>query len=282
MLDLESVRLFVLVVDLGNLTRAAEAAGTVQPVVSQRLRALETAVGRKLLERTPRFVRLTPEGTVFLEKARTLLAAHDDATVFADAPAAKFALGVSDHATGASLEQVMRVVRSCLPSQAVIEVRLGMSQHIRGLYDAGDLDVAIVRRENSGPNGETLGRDPLGWRAADDFGLPAGLPIPLVTLGPPCGVRAAAIRQLEQIGHQWRQVFIGGSCASLLAAVNAGLGIAPMGAIASGRLPDRGPSLGLPPLPASEILLLARAGSPMIASATRGLVRAMRAILRGS
>jgi DNA-binding transcriptional LysR family regulator len=33
-LDLESVRLFVLAAEFGNLTRAAEAAGTVQPVVS--------------------------------------------------------------------------------------------------------------------------------------------------------------------------------------------------------------------------------------------------------
>ena len=279
MLDLESVPLFVLVVDLGNLTRAAEAAGTVQPVVSQRLRSLEAAVGRKLLERTPRFVRLTPDGTVFLLKARALLAAHDDAALFVDAPAAKLSLGASDHATGVSLEQVMRVVRSCLPSQAVIEVRLGMSQHIRGLFDAGHLDVAIIRRESGGPEGETLGRDPLGWRAADDFALAAGQPIPLATLGPPCGVRAAAIRQLDQIGRQWREVFIGGSCAALLAAVNAGLGIAPMGAVASGRLPDRGPALGLPLLPTSEIVMFARAGSPAIASATRGVDRAMRAIL---
>lgn len=65
MLDLESVRLFVLVVDLGSLTRAAEAAGTVQPVVSQRLKALEAALGRKVLERTPRFVRLTQDGAIF-------------------------------------------------------------------------------------------------------------------------------------------------------------------------------------------------------------------------
>jgi DNA-binding transcriptional LysR family regulator len=279
MLDLESVRLFVLVVDLGNLTRAAEAAGTVQPVVSQRLRALEAALGHKLLERTPRFVRLTPQGAVFLAKARTLLAAHDDAAVFADAPAAKFALGISDHATGVSLEQMMRVVRASLPSQAVIEVHLGMSQHIRALFDAGDLDAAIIRREYGGADGELLGRDPLGWRAADDFSLAAGLPVPLATLRPPCGVRAAAIRQLDQIGRQWREIFIGGSCAALLAAVNAGLGIAPMGAVASGRLPDRGPALGLPPLPSSEIALFARAGSPVIASAIRGLERAMRAFL---
>jgi DNA-binding transcriptional LysR family regulator len=252
----------------------------VQPVVSQHLKALEATVGRKLLERTPRFVRLTPDGSVFLAKARTLLAAHDDAAMFADVPAAKLALGVSDHATGVSLEQIMRVVRSSLPSQAVIEVRLGISQHIRGLFDVGELDVAIIRRESVGSDGETLGRDPLGWRAADDFTLAASLPIPLATLGPPCGVRAVAIRQLDQIGRQWREVFIGGSCAALLAAVNAGLGIAPMGAIASGRLTDRGPSLDLPPLPTSEIIMFARAGSPAIGSATRGLERAMRAILR--
>ena len=43
MLDLESVRLFVLALEFGNLTRAAEAAGTVQPAVSARLKALEAA-----------------------------------------------------------------------------------------------------------------------------------------------------------------------------------------------------------------------------------------------
>ncbi|MBP0574619.1 LysR family transcriptional regulator, partial [Mycobacterium tuberculosis] len=66
MLDLESVRLFVLAAEYGNLTRAAEAAGTVQPVVSQRLKALEARLDRKLIDRTPRYVRLTADGAVFL------------------------------------------------------------------------------------------------------------------------------------------------------------------------------------------------------------------------
>jgi DNA-binding transcriptional LysR family regulator len=79
MLDLEDVRLFVLVADHGNLTRAAEAAGTVQPVVSQRIKKLETALGRKLLDRSPRLVRLTAAGTDFLERSRALLIAHDAA-----------------------------------------------------------------------------------------------------------------------------------------------------------------------------------------------------------
>src|SRR5579864_8193590 len=97
MLDLESVRLFVLAAELGNLTRAAEAGGTVQPVVSQRLKSLEATLGRKLLERTPRFVRMTADGVAFLDRARALLAAHDAALAVDDRPAVHIALGVSDH-----------------------------------------------------------------------------------------------------------------------------------------------------------------------------------------
>jgi DNA-binding transcriptional LysR family regulator len=97
MLDLESVRLFVLAADLGNLTRAAEAAGTVQPIVSQRLKALETALGYRLLERSPRYVRLTPRGSLFLDRARPLLSAHDAALNPEDRPAVRIGLGMSDH-----------------------------------------------------------------------------------------------------------------------------------------------------------------------------------------
>ena len=53
MIDLESVRLFILSVELGSLTKAAEAAGTVQPVVSQKLKTLEQRIGRRLIDRTP-------------------------------------------------------------------------------------------------------------------------------------------------------------------------------------------------------------------------------------
>src|SRR4051812_41901074 len=79
MLDLNAVKLFVLTADFGGLTRAAEVAGTVQPVLSQKIKALEAALGRKLLERNPRFVRVTEDGAAFLERARALLAAHDAA-----------------------------------------------------------------------------------------------------------------------------------------------------------------------------------------------------------
>jgi DNA-binding transcriptional LysR family regulator len=164
MLDIQSVRLFVLAVDLGNLTRVAEAAGTVQPAVSQRLKALEAQLGRRLLERSPRFVRTTADGGAFLVHARALLAAHDAALAFASEPAVRFSIGASEHALGVRLEEALRLVRASLPPNAAIAVRMGRSQAIRAAFDEGEFDAAIIRREGGGGDGEVIGTDPLGWR----------------------------------------------------------------------------------------------------------------------
>lgn len=280
MLDLQSVRLFVLAAELGNFSRAAEAAGTVQPVVSQRVRALESALGRRLLERTPRYVRTTADGAAFLAHARALLAAHDAAVCFRDGTPTRFALAASDHAIGASLEAVIKALRATLGPGALLELRLGLSQQMRGLYDAGEVDAVVLRRESGGAEGEVLGHDPLGWRGRAEDGIAAGETLPLVTLGAPCGVRAAAVRELERSGRPWRETFTGGGCAALVAAVQAGLGIAPMGEAASGQLPDVGKRLGLPALPPSEIVLIGRAATPQAAEAIRSVARCLRAALR--
>lgn len=131
MIDLESVRLFILSVELGSLTRAAEAAGTVQPVVSQKLKMLEQRLGRRLIDRSPRHLRLTEDGQVFLPKARELLAKHEDALNFSDEPPLHFALAASDHAIGSRLSAAIRAMRASLPANAVIDVTLGFSRQVK-------------------------------------------------------------------------------------------------------------------------------------------------------
>jgi len=279
MLDLESVRLFLLVSEFGNITRAAEAAGTVQPAVSARLKALEARLGRRLLERTPRFVRLTAEGAAFLPRARALLAAHEEALRPPGAAAVRVALGLSDHAVGIGLPALLRRLRAALPPHAALELRGGLSLPLREAFEAGSLDAAVLRREAGGADGEVLGEDPLGWRGDPGFVPPAGAPLPLALLAPPCGVRAAAERALGAAGLPWREAVRGAGCAVILAGAAAGLGLAPMGRVAAGGAPDLGPALGLPPLPRSEIVLLGRAASPEAAAAIRALAAGMRAAL---
>lgn len=275
MLDLTSIHLFLLVAEFGNLTRAAEAAGTVQPAVSQRLKGLEARLGRRLLERTSRRVRLTAAGEAFLPHARALMAAHDQAMA-GEAAAPRLSLALSEHAVGQRLEGLLHRLGAALPSGTALSVRTGLSLPMRALFDAGLVDAVVIRREGGGAEGELLRRDPLGWRAPVALRLAPGQPLPLATLGAPCGVREAAIRALDAAAIPWVESFVAGGCASLLAGISGGLGVAPMGLAASGEMPDQGPAMGLPALPPSEIVLFARAGTPPLAAGIRALAAGLR------
>src|SRR5215471_11234902 len=78
-LDIEAVQAFVLTADFKSFTRAAEALDTTQSAVSLKIKRLEDGLGRRLLERTPRLVRLSADGNAFLTAARQLIAAHHGA-----------------------------------------------------------------------------------------------------------------------------------------------------------------------------------------------------------
>jgi molybdate transport repressor ModE-like protein len=75
--DLGAFDLLVSVAETGSIGQAARRHGISQPAVSARLRALETALGVTLLERSPRGARLTTSGALVVDWARPALdAAH--------------------------------------------------------------------------------------------------------------------------------------------------------------------------------------------------------------
>lgn len=86
MLDLADVRIFVKVAELASFTRAAEQLRMPKSKASLRLRALEDEVGSRLLQRTTRAVRLTPDGEQFLTRARRLVADADELQSMFEAP----------------------------------------------------------------------------------------------------------------------------------------------------------------------------------------------------
>jgi DNA-binding transcriptional LysR family regulator len=75
---------FVVVAAEGQITRAAEKLHIAQPALSQAVAHLEADLGFQLFARHSRGVTLTAAGEVFLEKARTVLSATDDALLTAE------------------------------------------------------------------------------------------------------------------------------------------------------------------------------------------------------
>lgn len=260
-LDLDAVRAFVLVADLRSFTRAADALDTTQSAVSLKLKRLERHLGKQLLERTPRVVKLSPEGGAFLAAARDLLSAHERALGSLAIERRKLTLGLSEHVADANLPHLLARLNTHDPG-LVLELHMGMSAGLLARFDERQLDAVIVRYERDEPprdDAELLFTEPIVWLGAPDWAPRPDAPLPLALLTAPCSVRAAALRALDGAGVPWTETFIGGGVTAIGAAVAAGLAISPLARrVAPRGLVDIGARLGLPALPDSQVTLHSR------------------------
>ena len=275
-LDVDAVRAFVTVADLRSFTRAAEALGSTQGAISVKLKRLEDKIGQRLVERTPRSVRLSAQGALFLDGARGFLAAHERALAGLTDCRRRFTLGIAAHVAGPELPTLLARLNAHDPG-LTIEVRLDNSRTLLDAFDRGELDAAIVRREDDRRDAEILGPEDFGWFAVPHFEHRQGEPIRLATHAPSCGVRDMATRALDAISIPWIDVFLGGGSSVVTAAVSAGLAIgafpcrlAPPGTV------EVGPRFGLPELPSSEIVL----HSTLTDAKSRGALRTLAAAFR--
>ncbi len=72
-MELRQLRYFVAVAEDGNISRAAKRIFLTQPALSRQIKALEDEVGECLLERQAHSIRLTPAGETLLREGRDLI-----------------------------------------------------------------------------------------------------------------------------------------------------------------------------------------------------------------
>jgi DNA-binding transcriptional LysR family regulator len=255
-LDVAAVRAFTLTAELQSFTRAADVLGTTQSAISLKLRRLEQQLGRRLLERTPRQVRLSAEGLVFLEAARELVAAHDRATAAFEVEPRRLAIGISQQLVGGELPALLRQLKDRDPG-LLIELRIAGTRELMQAYEQGEIDAALVLRPDDGrKRGRAVFAQSFSWFALPGWTPYAGQPLPLATQGESCRIRTMAVRALDKSGIAWTEVFIGKGGAAVGAAAAAGLAVA---LLAKSTAPvatvDVASSLALPPIPDQEVML---------------------------
>ncbi len=277
-IDPDLLRSFVLIAEGGSFTRAANAVGRTQSAVSMQIRRLEETLGQPLLLRGPRGVETTPHGAWLLDRARRLLAMHDEIVTTFRTPAVSgtVRLGTPDDyalrwlpgilARFAEVHPAVEVEVTCAPSNELVQ---------RLADDEIDLTLLSGGNERPGMLGQPLWRAGLRWIGSTQHATHRRSPIPLATAQPRCVWHRAAVKALDEAGLPWRVAYTSTSQAGTLAPALAGLAvtIGLPGPLPSG-LRFLGAEDGMPSLPDFAILLFTGAGSSPVVETLAEAIRA--------
>jgi DNA-binding transcriptional LysR family regulator len=247
MLDPDHLESFLAVAQTRNFTEAGRRLGLQQSTVSQHIRKLEQAAGRRLFARDTHSVLLTADGEAMTGFARSILDANARARAYFEGSQlrGRVRFGASEDFVSSRLPELLRafVRRHALVD---LELTVGLSARLYERLDAGELDLVLAKRRAGDEGGRLVWRDRLAWIGAPGTHVDPAQPMPLILYTPPSLTRAMALEALERDGRPWRIVCSSSSQSGLRAAALAELGIMLQ---ARGLIPD-----GLVEMPASARL----------------------------
>jgi DNA-binding transcriptional LysR family regulator len=258
MLDFELLRTFVFIAETGSLSRAATCVHRTQSAVSMQVRRIEEIVGKPLLERGSRGVRLTSAGERVVRHARKLLQLHDEAMseLIGEDLSGLTRFGLADDYAEAFLPPLIGAFAARYP-RIGIEVSCLPTPELRRSIKGGQLDLAILTLAPTGRE-RVLRRERLVWVGAMNGPAQFAEPLPLALSHRDAFDRRAALRALENAGQDYRIAYESGSSAGLIAVVRSGLAVAVLARCSVPKdLRILAETSGLPSLPSVDLVLAA-------------------------
>ncbi|WP_152052535.1 LysR family transcriptional regulator [Tautonia marina] len=143
-MDIVQLRSFLKIADLGSFTKAAEELGVSQPALSQQMARLEGELGRPVLERAGRTVRLTDAGRLLLPRAERILALADDTRreLLDDGRAGRVVVAAIPTIAPFLLPPVLREYRREHPG-ASVQVDEEVTETLLRRCQRGEIDVGV-------------------------------------------------------------------------------------------------------------------------------------------
>jgi len=157
--DVQRLRAFALVLDLGSISAAADVLGYTQSAVSQQLAALEREAGAGLVDRSQRPLRATRAGTALrphVERVLAALGGADAAIEEVRGATLRLRLTAFPSALSSFVPAAVRDLRRAHPELVVRVVQLETSEAIEQLRK-GEADLAVVHHMPGVPEPETAG-----------------------------------------------------------------------------------------------------------------------------
>ena len=280
MLDPLLLRTFLVIAQGNSFSETSRKLAMRQSTVSDHVRRLEQCLGHQLFVRDTHSVALTAEGEALIDFARTILETSERAVRhFAGTKLrGRVRFGASEDLVASWLTPVLQGFTRDHPD-IDLEFTVALSNHLIARYDAGELDVVLCKRWPGDERGELVWQDELAWIGTEASRWEDQPTVPLILYPPPSITRSIAITTLGHSTRPWRIACTSDSLSGVVAATEAGLGIAvlarkliPPGLVeVDGGLPSLG---GLdfivlrhtrtPSAPVSELVALIMARSRMV------------------
>ncbi len=144
-MELDQLRYFLRVAELGNFTRAAEELHLSQPALSRSIQRLEEELGQPVFERRTRSVALTDAGLLLQARAQQVLSIIDDAKaeICDDGRSGRIRVAAIPTIAPYFLPDLLRQFSGEYPQAALI-VQEDTTDNLLRRCKQGEIDVAIL------------------------------------------------------------------------------------------------------------------------------------------
>ncbi len=212
MLNLDEVATFRAVSGTGSFTAAANRLHVTQSTISHQIKRLEERMGRQLLIRTTRSVKLTPAGERFLTYCSKLLELAQEAeqSISLEQITGEVRIGVPEEFAYERLAVLLSRFRLHYP-KVRLYVEIGLGGILTEKLKFGDLDLVV--RKQAPPSSECIRSEPLVWAGRNDV-FDVDL-LPLAFLPSPCSFRKVAIAAIEKSKREFAVIMTSASLEAL-------------------------------------------------------------------
>ncbi len=223
------LRAFVTVAEAGGMTAAGKLLNLTQAAVSQQIKRLEETFDCKLFDRDGRSLSMTNCGEQLLPKARRILDLNDELwhMMVTAAFEGEVRLGVPHDIVGPFIPPVLRQFGRAWPKVRV-SLTTGTSPNLLKMLSDGEIDLTLTTELQPGKGSEVLKEEPLVWAGAIDGRAHLQNPRPIALGDKTCAFRQVALDALQKSGLEWRNVCETSNMESLLAIIDADLGVLPL------------------------------------------------------
>ena len=221
----DSLRTFVMVVEVGGFAKAGDLLGLSQPAVSLQVKRLEDLLGYKLFKKQGQRQVLNKYGELLLPMAKQMVQ-HNDAILqlfTSESVTGKVRLGIPSEFAARILPSIIGYFVALYP-EVSLEVKSRLSKHLLSDERQDQFDLVLALNEQlDSEKFPIFIQDQLVW--VGDLSLAQNETVTLVTAPEGCIYRRRATQALEKAGIKYRIVYSNADLTGLIDALKEGLGI---------------------------------------------------------